>query len=323
MNNFFYIGDNPILIKEWNDNINIVILDWLMKNYDSNNQVYCSVLDKFITLMDLNFEQIKSKPVNFTVKRIKSLYGMIDVIEKYPQRTLFGCVKICNDIPNSQIYSLEDLPAYCMGFFFHLGRINKKIWILNCYNYDKFQKIQHILNKKFPQVTFEHRKTKQTTHKGSPIWEISVDQTRNYHNKDFVKKWTYWFFTNNNKIVPKNILNSNNNCKRQFIQGIQDSLESGFESMIFMDKISCAQVHYLHICLGESVIVNQNENDFYSFNILQIPKDLVNNGQIIIEKTNIYLKHPENLYKFEYIPNFKKGELGDRHVLVGIGNMVL
>jgi hypothetical protein len=321
MNNHFYAGDNPIMIKEWNDRINIVTLDWLMENYDINFSVYCSSLDKFVCLANMKFNQVNQDC--YILKRIRSIFGSVDVIENYPQRTLLGCVKICRKIPNFQLYNLKDLPAYCMGFFYHLGRINRKTWILNCFSQKLFRMLIQKFKNKYPNIYFEGHQTLQKTNLGSPIFEIKVDGTRNSNNLEFVKIWDNWFFLNNFKNVPIHILNAQNLCKRKFIEGVRDSLDTGCTSMIFNDTLSCAQMYYMHLCIADPVMASNNSSDNHSYFLLKIPKGLNNDNQLVVEKTTIYSDYSVKLYKFEYIPNLSHGEFGDRPILVGIGNMVL
>jgi DNA polymerase I len=322
------LPDTPIIIKDKNDNIQIIPIESLVPN--SYGSCRYKWMNKIKILTDNGFQNILYTYKHIVKKKCYKILTrksyiectedhslIIDGKEVKPSSLSVGDTIEFIDYSNSNNKEFNNELAWLFGFFIAEGTTGryscpsglKTTWRIVNQDINILKRCQYILRKELgiDTVIRDHIKS-------SGVYALDpVGSAIFVHN--FFKKYCY---SNNEKIVPSIILNSNTNTKMAFLEGILSG--DGWDDGIYrgLDQI--------HKSVFSGVINILYELGYdYTINI-RSDKPNVLRVRIIKDKNDKRIKNPNQILKlesFEYEGYVYDVSTENSHFCGGVGNVIL
>ena len=220
--------------------------------------------------------------------------------------------------------------AKIMGFFFGDGSCGhydcptgrKYSWALNNSDDKLLSKYFDLCKKVYPKFEWKIYNTMET----SNAYKICFT-SNNYGEKSrFIKEYRNLMYYDNSKVIPLVILNSNNNIRQAFWEGLYDADgdkdKNGYTRIDQKSQISAANICLLANLLGYNTSINTRSDKINIYRITCTKKKQKKCGNAIkkiiniTNNTNIFGENTENIYVYDLTTE-------NHHFAAGIGNMIV
>jgi hypothetical protein len=300
-------GDTPLLLKNTNNLIEIQTINQLTTEWINNGVKEYGITDYKVWTENgwTDIKQVIRHKVNKKMYRVITNSGVVDVTQDHSLLNKLGnkikpteCnieTQLLHSFPtnfeNNEIsMSLDEI--YICGLFWISGLCGiyynknniENIWYL--YNKDI-----HILNKVlilfkniYPELEFKIINGLLDTN-NEQIYKLILLNTGDNTN-DFVFKYRNMFYSNNNKIIPIEILNSSLDVRNEFYKGCYDSKKQNIFKINGKQSSQC--MYLLCKSLGYNISIKPLENNIFLLYFNNVETDNIINI-IELEQTEQYV----------------------------------
>jgi hypothetical protein len=264
--------------------------------------------------------------------RILTHTGLVDVTDDHsllkpngeeisPNNVKIGDELLHHDLPiNTNESNITEEEAQIMGFFFGDGSCGeyqcqsgkKSSWALNNSCPDLLNKYLELCKITYPEFDWVIMDTIES----SGVCKISPRCNKYGSIADFVRKYRSILYHDKSKIIPNKILNSNENIRRAFWNGLYDADgdkdANGYIRIDQKNQISAANIAWLASSLGWKISINTRNDKPNIYRITMTDKK--------------QRKNPVAIKKMQEIPY--EGFVYDlttenHHFAAGVGNIIV
>ena len=338
----------PIYIKV-NNNIDILTIDQLAEKYGNNNWIKCVEPGKqekeFCELEGLetwtengwtNLYRVIRHQLVFGKKMMRVLThtGCVDVTDDHslitndgleisPKDVNIGTELLHNDFPLFDIIEtgITEDEAQIMGFFFGDGSCGsyncasgkKSSWALNNASLILLNEYHELCKNVYSELDWKILDTIDS----SGVYKLSPNSNGQYGKITlFVNKYRQLMYSEKKKIIPLEILNSNENIQKAFWKGMYDADgdkdKSGCIRIDQKNQLSATLIYLLAKNLGYSVSINTriDKQDIYR---ITVTTKTQRKNPIAIKKLN----------EIQYDGFVYDLTTDNHHFAAGVGNMIV
>jgi DNA polymerase elongation subunit (family B) len=266
--------------------------------------------------------------------RILTHTGCVDVTDDHslilksgeeisPKDVQIGTELLHNPLPENTISNtITEDEAQIMGFFFGDGSCGeydcqsgkKSTWALNNASMDIINKYVELCKKVYPEFDWVVMPTLES----SGVYKISPRCDKKYGCiVNFVRLYRHKLYFNKSKIIPLEIINSNQYIQQAFFNGLYDADGdkdlNGYTRIDQKSQISASHICWLASSLGWSTSINtrNDKQDIYRVTMTKLKQR----------------KNPNAIKKLMELPQYS-GYVYDlttdnHHFAAGIGNMIV
>jgi DNA polymerase elongation subunit (family B) len=335
--------------EEQNRKIDILTIEELAVKYGRNNWIMCKEEGKqdkeFCELENIETWTEKGWTKLYRVirhilaphkkmMRILTHTGCVDVTDDHslilksgeeisPKDIQIGTELLHNPLPKNTICNtITEDEAQIMGFFFGDGSCGeydcqsgkKSSWALNNASMDIINKYVDLCKKVYPEFDWVVMPTLES----SGVYKISPRCDKKYDCiVNFVRLYRDKLYFNKSKIIPLEIINSNQYIQQAFFNGLYDADGdkdlNGYTRIDQKNQISASHICWLASTLGWSTSINtrNDKQDIYRVTMTKLKQR----------------KNPNAIKKIIELPQYT-GYVYDlttdnHHFAAGIGNMIV
>ena len=342
----------PIYISTFNEKqermIHILTIEDLAKKYGENKWVSCieegkqekefCELEKVETWTEKGWTKlhrvIRHKLASHKkMFRILTHTGLVDVTDDHslinkdgkeisPKNVVVGTELLHYENPKNELsnHSISEEEAQIMGFFFGDGSCGeyecpsgkKKSWALNNSSMDIINKYIDLCNKVYPNFKWVVMPTLES----SGVYKIAPRSSKYGSISDFVKKYRSLLYYEKCKIIPNEILNSNNNIKLAFFTGLYDADghkdKKGYTRIDQKSQLSAANICLLAQSIGFLTSINIRKD-----------KDSIYRITMTKNKQRKNVNAVKKMFEIKYEGYVYDLTTENHHFASGIGNMIV
>uniref|UniRef100_A0A6C0KQ87 DNA polymerase n=1 Tax=viral metagenome TaxID=1070528 RepID=A0A6C0KQ87_9ZZZZ len=338
----------PVYVKI-NGNVDILTIEQLAEKYGNNNWIKCieegkqekefCELDNVQTWTENGWTKLfrvirHELACNKRMIRVLTHTGCVDVTDDHslvnsdgteisPKDCSIGLELLHKDLPifdKKETYITED-EAQIMGFFFGDGSCGiyncasgkKSSWALNNSSLILLNEYQDLCRKVYSEFDWKIRDTIES----SGVYKLTPNSKGQYGKiVSFVKNYRHLLYSENIKVIPLEILSSNENIQKAFWKGMYDADgdkdNNGCIRIDQKNQLSATLIYLLAKNLGYSVSINTrlDKQDIYRITITTKKQ----------RKNPIAIK---KIYEIQYSGFIYDITTENHHFAAGVGNMIV
>jgi DNA polymerase elongation subunit (family B) len=338
----------PIYIKT-NDIIDILTIEQLAEKYGNNNWIKCVEPGKqekeFCELENVETWTEKGWTKLYRVirhqlashkkmLRVLTHTGCVDVTDDHslvksdgteisPKDCIIGLELLHKDLPLFDVneVTITEKEAQIMGFFFGDGSCGtydcssgrKSSWALNNSSLLLLNEYQNLCKLVYPQLDWKIMDTIES----SGVYKLSPNSNGQYGKiSSFVNMYRTKMYSENTKIIPLEILYSDEHIQKAFWKGMYDADgdkdKNGYIRIDQKNQLSACLIYLLAKNLGYSVSIN-TRNDKQDIYRITLTTKKQRKNPIAIKK----------LYEIDYTGYVYDLTTDNHHFAAGVGNMIV